>query len=152
MQELTFELAAPGPGKAQTQTRPHQVAIDPTGRIILSVDLGDDSIRVFEISQDGQIHEIQGLSLPKGSYPRHLSLVTVQDGLKLYILLQEINAILVYDVIYEKAAGLSFSKTDEAVLARSSNGDPIVHSAERYLKASHILASVSQDANCAACN
>lgn len=143
IQELTFEITTPGPGEAQTQTRPHQVAIDPTRRFILSVDLGNDSVRAFEIHEDGQISEIPGLSLPKGSYPRHVALVRVQDGVKMYILLQELNAILEYDVIYEKTGGLDFVKRDEVVLARSSNGDPIIHSQERYLKASHILASAS---------
>lgn len=143
IQEMTFELTAPGPGRHQEQARPHQVTIESSGRFLLAPDLGADLVRIFEISPENQLKEIEGLSVPKGSFPRHVALVTVEEGTKLYVLLQEINLLLAYDLKYGKTGGLEFTKVDEVVLARTADGAPIIHSEERYLKASHIIPSVS---------
>ncbi|MBZ4020810.1 lactonase family protein [Streptomyces purpurogeneiscleroticus] len=76
---------APGPGavlqhrgsgtdpKRQTGPHAHAVVADPTGRWVLSVDLGTDSVRVCDIDPgSGQLVMRREVALRAGSGPRHL--------------------------------------------------------------------------------
>ncbi len=143
VQEIPFKLDAPGPGRGQEQPRPHHVALDPTGRFLLSADLGADLIRVFNVSQDHHIKEVQGLSLPTGSFPRHVAWVSLKDRLQLYVLLQELNALIVYKVDYTESGALNFFKEDSFPVIRDVDGSGIVWTEANNLKASHIAVSVS---------
>ncbi|KAH8890614.1 putative isomerase YbhE [Thozetella sp. PMI_491] len=144
LQELTFQLDAPGPGEAQTQSRPHQVALDPSHRYLLSPDLGADMVRVFTISQDAKIEEIQGLALEKGSYPRHVLLVAFDERVYMYVLLQELNSLLVYEVSYLDTGHMGFSKLQSIPVVQGPDGNALVHSEENHLKASHLGISPDQ--------
>ncbi|MGB3437873.1 MAG: lactonase family protein [Actinophytocola sp.] len=50
----------------------HQVLPDPTGRWVLAVDLGADSVYVYGLT-DGVLTQHQQLRLPTGAGPRHLA-------------------------------------------------------------------------------
>lgn len=50
----------------------HQVVVDPSGRWVLAVDLGADSVFVYAL-RDGELVENQRLELPAGTGPRHLA-------------------------------------------------------------------------------
>jgi len=143
LQEMEIKIDAAGPGPDQDQARPHQVAFDPTGQYMVSPDLGADLIRTFRIAPDHQVKEIEGLSLPKGSFPRHAAFVALKDRVQLYVLLQELNELLVYKVEYLAAGGFAFTKEDGFPLVTGTDGKGIVHSNENYLKASHLAISVS---------
>ncbi|EOD64453.1 lactonase family protein [Amycolatopsis vancoresmycina] len=54
------------------QAHAHQVVNDPTGRWVLSVDLGADSVYVYGFSA-GKLSLHQQLKLPAGAGPRHLA-------------------------------------------------------------------------------
>jgi 6-phosphogluconolactonase (cycloisomerase 2 family) len=139
---MTFEFDIPGPGDVQNQPRPHHTAVDPSGSYILSVDLGADMIRVFRISLDHQITEIQGLKLDKGDFPRHVAFVSLKDRVQLYILLQDTNALLTYKVGYPESGGLTFSKEDSFPLLRAGDGSGVNHKDDIQIKASHLDVSV----------
>nr|WP_232328142.1 lactonase family protein [Kibdelosporangium sp. MJ126-NF4]CEL17850.1 6-phosphogluconolactonase [Kibdelosporangium sp. MJ126-NF4]CTQ90926.1 6-phosphogluconolactonase (EC 3.1.1.31) [Kibdelosporangium sp. MJ126-NF4] len=51
----------------------HQVVTDPSGRWIVAVDLGTDSVYVYGISSTGKLKLNQQLALPTGLGPRHLT-------------------------------------------------------------------------------
>ncbi|MTD57377.1 lactonase family protein [Amycolatopsis pithecellobii] len=50
----------------------HQVVTDPSGRWVLAVDLGTDSVYVYQLT-NGKLRPHQQLVLPAGSGPRHLA-------------------------------------------------------------------------------
>src|SRR3954470_9662808 len=54
------------------QAHAHQVVNDPTGRWVLSVDLGADSVYVYGF-EAGKLSLHQQLKLPSGAGPRHLA-------------------------------------------------------------------------------
>lgn len=139
---MTFEFDNPGPGDAQNQPRPHHTAVDPTGHYILSVDLGADMIRVFRIDPNHQVTEIQGLLLDKGDFPRHVVFVTLQNKVQLYILLQDTNSLLTFNVGYPKSGGLTFFREDRFPLLRAPDGSPVNYKDGIHIKASHLEVSV----------
>jgi 6-phosphogluconolactonase len=60
----------------ERQEGPHAHAVlpDPTGRLLLSVDLGTDSVRVCQLEADsGQLRVMREAALRPGSGPRHLT-------------------------------------------------------------------------------
>ncbi|MFI9508870.1 lactonase family protein [Nocardia sp. NPDC052566] len=63
--------AGPDPDR-QTAPHAHQVAIDPSGRWVLAVDLGVDSIYVYRLA-DGKLNRHAQVALTPGSGPRHLT-------------------------------------------------------------------------------
>ncbi|SDZ29792.1 6-phosphogluconolactonase, cycloisomerase 2 family [Amycolatopsis xylanica] len=70
---------------AERPANAHQVVNDPTGRWVLSVDLGADSVYVYSLDvSTGKLKLNQQLKLPSGAGPRHL--VFSRDGKYAYIL------------------------------------------------------------------
>lgn len=63
--------------------RAHQVVTDPSGRWVLAVDLGADSVYVYGFA-DGKLSQHQQLRLPTGAGPRHLTFHP--DGTIAYVL------------------------------------------------------------------
>jgi 6-phosphogluconolactonase (cycloisomerase 2 family) len=62
----------PDPG--QSQPHAHQIVVDPSGRWILSVDLGVDSVYVYELdAQKGHLRQHDRVRLRAGAGPRHLA-------------------------------------------------------------------------------
>jgi hypothetical protein len=153
VQELKFPPCEPGPGKVQDRPRPHQVVLDPTSRYILVPDLGADLVRVLEISpqqceSSGFLRELDALVLPKGSYPRHVALVSRPnnhggDRTALYVLNQDANTLLNFQVEYPPDRGLKFLKQGEDInlLQRCDRVIPALEGVRTM--ASHLAISVS---------
>ncbi len=56
-----------------SQPHAHQVDTDPSGRWVLAVDLGDDSVYVYRLDLDtGKLHLTDRVTVTTGSGPRHL--------------------------------------------------------------------------------
>ena len=70
-----------GPSKRQTGPHAHAVVVDPTGRFVLSPDLGADKVFVYEWDAATRTlvpSRVPPLAFPPGSGPRHL--VFARDG------------------------------------------------------------------------
>ncbi|GAA2343393.1 lactonase family protein [Saccharopolyspora halophila] len=70
----------------------HQVVVDPSGRWVLAVDLGADSVFIYAL-RDGRLVENQRLELPAGTGPRHLAF----HGDRAYLLNELASNIIVLD-------------------------------------------------------
>ncbi len=58
----------------------HQILPDPTGRFVLAVDLGTDSVHVYEFDDDtGHLELRHEVAQPPGSGPRHLAFAPSGD-------------------------------------------------------------------------
>lgn len=147
LQQLELDFDVPGPGKEQDMPRPHHITFDPTGHYMLSVDLGDDRVRVYHIHPTGhRVAELDSLLLPKGSFPRQCAFVPLPHAglLKLYVLLQNLNAVLVYTAAYAAGSGRGFvfTKDVDVPLTTDRFGRLVQHSDAKHLKASHLAISV----------
>ena len=78
-QVFTFTLAKPGPNPGrQDAPHPHQVLADPTGKFILSPDLGADLIRIYSINtESGELTTCPSYAVAPGSGPRHMAFWSV---------------------------------------------------------------------------
>lgn len=56
-----------------TTPHAHQVLPDPTGRFVLAVDLGTDTIHTSTLSADGRLTEVAQSKVAAGAGPRHLA-------------------------------------------------------------------------------
>lgn len=84
----TIKQSGSGPTKRQYEPRPHSVTFDPSGRYIITTDLGTDQIQVFQIEGD-QLVEVAATKVAPGSGPRHVAFHPTQ---KLFYVLNEIGA------------------------------------------------------------
>ena len=77
-QTIYYTLSKPGADPSrQTAPRPHQVITDPSGKFLLSPDLGADLVRVYSINAtNGILEECPSLSVVPGSGPRHAAFYT----------------------------------------------------------------------------
>ena len=77
-QSFAFTLSKPGPNPIrQNAPHPHQVILDPTGKYILSPDLGADLIRVFSIdAKTGLVVPCSSIAVTPGTGPRHATFAT----------------------------------------------------------------------------
>ncbi|MFF8811688.1 lactonase family protein [Streptomyces pactum] len=81
---LTHQGSGPDPDR-QRGPHAHQVLPDPTGRWVLGVDLGADTVRVHRLDPaTGALHVHSTAPLPAGSGPRHLAFHP--DGRTAYVL------------------------------------------------------------------
>ncbi|WP_243754106.1 lactonase family protein [Labedaea rhizosphaerae] len=68
----------------------HQVVTDPSGNWVISVDLGADSVYVYEFdTSSGKLTEHQHLVLPDGAGPRHLAF---HPGGRIAYIVQELRS------------------------------------------------------------
>ncbi|KAL9117512.1 MAG: hypothetical protein Q9187_005950 [Circinaria calcarea] len=141
-QTLPFTLPPPGHGPNQArQDAPHQhqVILDPTGKFILSPDLGGDVIRVFSINAtNGKLDACPSLTIAPGSGPRHavfraaqseISMVVQQEdgqpcrpkpepvpkslaSVALYVVSELVNTITAFNVTYPTRGCLAFEEIE----------------------------------------
>jgi 6-phosphogluconolactonase len=72
----------------------HQVMTDPSGRWVLAVDLGIDSVFVHDLDLDaGKLSEHQRLAVDEGIGPRHL--VWHPDGVRAYLVCENASQVIV---------------------------------------------------------
>jgi 6-phosphogluconolactonase (cycloisomerase 2 family) len=117
---------------------------DPTGNFVLMPDLGEDLVRVFQISHNpaslNYLTEVAPLTLAPGSTPRHGTFVPIGESWYFYILNQNANTLLGFRVIYYTNGTLGFvqvSNTD--VLLRpdgSSASNATTQSSELHVSVS----------------
>jgi 6-phosphogluconolactonase len=79
-----FQHTGSGPHPQGRQgSRAHQILPDPSGRWAVGVDLGTDSVRVYDLA-DGAPEQHREVALRPGSGPRHLAFHP--DGTRAYVL------------------------------------------------------------------
>ena len=77
-QSIYFSLSQPGANPSrQAGPHPHQAITDPSGKFVLSPDLGADRVRVFSIdATTGILQNCPSLHVAPGSGPRHVAFST----------------------------------------------------------------------------
>ncbi|MEV0523017.1 lactonase family protein [Streptomyces sp. NPDC050439] len=119
---LSGVLAHTGSGPhPQRQQRPHahQVLPDPSGRWVVSVDLGTDSVRVCELSAAGEPTLRREVALRPGSGPRHL--VFHPRGDRAYVLNELAPTLTI--CAWDTAEGTLKPLGEAAVLPGPTDGD-----------------------------
>ncbi|MFF4957066.1 lactonase family protein [Streptomyces sp. NPDC001222] len=96
----------------------HQVQPDPSGRWVVSVDLGTDSVRVCAL-QDGSVRLHRETPLPAGSGPRHLAFHP--DGDRAYVLNELTPTVTVCR--WDAGAGILEPVAETPVLPQAPVGD-----------------------------
>jgi 6-phosphogluconolactonase (cycloisomerase 2 family) len=111
LQTFTFALAAPGPvPDRQGVPHEHQVILDPTGKYIITPDLGADLVRVFTIDPvTNLLATSTPFAVPAGSGPRHAKFLVSGGSTYLFLISELANSIASYKVTYG-ARSLSFTQ------------------------------------------
>ncbi|OAA65658.1 Lactonase, 7-bladed beta propeller [Niveomyces insectorum RCEF 264] len=105
-QRFHYTMTGPGPNRArQDKPHPHSTFTDPTGKFLLSADLGADLIRIFSISAaDGKLTECPAAATAPADGPRHGSWwqpkANSTDGTMLYIANELGNSVTVWQATY----------------------------------------------------
>lgn len=123
-------------------SHPHEIIPDPTGNFVLINDLGEDVVRVFRISSSttslNYLTEVAPLKLAPGSTPRHGVFVSIGEHWYFYILNQNANTLLGFQVTNNANKTLSFSQVSSTnVLLRpdgsSAPAYPTTEASELHL-------------------
>ena len=91
LDEVSSTITQRGSGPVlprQADPRPHSVVFDPSGKYIVTTDLGTDQVQVFQI-ENGQLVEVAETKVAPGSGPRH---VAFHPNGKLFYVINEIGA------------------------------------------------------------
>ncbi|OJJ34278.1 hypothetical protein ASPWEDRAFT_173700 [Aspergillus wentii DTO 134E9] len=117
-QTFTYNMTAPGPNASrQDAPHPHGVVVDPTGRFVLSPDLGADFVRIFAVDQaTGLLQPQEPLKISPGSGPRHAVFWTPKEKraqqVYMYLVSELANTLSAFKVTYT-STGISFTKVYE---------------------------------------
>lgn len=84
----TIQQHGSGLTKRQYEPRPHSVTFDPSGKYMVTTDLGTDQVQVFRLEGD-QLVEVAATKVAPGSGPRHVAFHPIQG---LVYVLNEIGA------------------------------------------------------------
>lgn len=125
-------MSAPGPDPyRQDKPHPHSVFTDPTGRFLLSADLGADLIRIFGIdASTGQLTSCPAAATGAGDGPRHGAFWKSPSGaLYLYIVNELAGSVTTWAVTTPAAASaaagcLSLSKIQSSSTYPSGKTPP----------------------------
>ncbi|KAJ4026175.1 hypothetical protein NW761_006720 [Fusarium oxysporum] len=116
LQELTTKISQTGPiADRQEASHLHHVILDPTGKYVITPDLGGDVCRVFTYDKNTltPIAEVGSLSAPRGSGPRHGFFRIMANGETFFFFNGELDQkVYSYSVKYTRT-GLSFTKVFE---------------------------------------
>ncbi len=111
-------MSGPGPNRGrQDKPHPHSTFTDPTGKFLLSADLGADLLRIFSISAtDGKLTECPSAPTGAAEGPRHGAWWTPKagstDGTVLYVVNELANTMTVWQATYPAGGGcLALKKT-----------------------------------------
>ncbi|KAK2040923.1 putative isomerase YbhE [Colletotrichum somersetense] len=111
LQKLTFTMSQPGPVPSrQNKPHPHSVFTDPSGRFLLSADLGADLIRIFSIGSNGQLTQCPSFQTGPGDGPRHGAFYTQGNTSFLYTVNELSNTISSWSVAYPTNGCLNLVK------------------------------------------
>lgn len=123
-------MSAPGPDPyRQDKPHPHSVFTDPTGRFLLSADLGADLIRIFSIdAPTGKLTDCPAAATGAGDGPRHGEFWKSPSGaLYLYIVNELAGSVTAWTVTTPSASAggcLSLSKIQSASTYPSGKTPP----------------------------
>lgn len=123
-------MSAPGPDPyRQDKSHPHSVFTDPTGRFLLSADLGADLIRIFSIdAPTGKLTDCPAAATGAGDGPRHGEFWKSPSGaLYLYIVNELAGSVTAWTVTTPSASAggcLSLSKIQSASTYPSGKTPP----------------------------
>ncbi|WP_309248466.1 lactonase family protein [Streptomyces sp. MNP-20] len=115
---LRHEGSGPHPQRQQAP-HAHQVLADPSGRWVVSVDLGTDSVRVCALGGDGRLTLHREIALRPGSGPRHLAFHP--RGERAYVLNELAPTLTV--CAWDAADGNLKPLSETPVLAGAPDGD-----------------------------
>lgn len=110
----TIDKIGPIPSR-QEASHLHHVIIDPTGKYVITPDLGGDVCRVWSFDKDkiAPIAEVGALKAPAGSGPRHGFFKVMKSGETYFIFNGELDQkVYSYRVKYTRT-GLTFTKVFE---------------------------------------
>ncbi|KAL2131544.1 hypothetical protein VTI74DRAFT_4921 [Chaetomium olivicolor] len=111
--------SAPGTAQ-QTQSRPHQAILDPTGSFLVVPDLGNDLVRVFSIDKKTlKITEQASLEFARTTGPRHAAFFKSGPKTFLYVACEIANLVQGFSVSYNNDRSLSFTR----IYNSSTHGD-----------------------------
>ncbi|MEV0321441.1 lactonase family protein [Streptomyces sp. NPDC050658] len=115
-----LEHSGSGPHPQRQQgPHAHQVLPDPSGRWVLGVDLGTDSVRVCALTPDGGLTPHREVALRPGSGPRHLAFHPRGD--RAYVLNELAPTLTI--CAWDAAAGALKPLGEAAVLPGPADGD-----------------------------
>ncbi|KAF9871774.1 hypothetical protein CkaCkLH20_10708 [Colletotrichum karsti] len=111
LQRLTFTMSKPGtvPSR-QDKPHPHSVFTDPSGRYLLSADLGADLVRIFSVQSNGSLTECPSAQAGLGDGPRHGAFWTQANTTLLFTVNELSNSITSWSVTYEPSGCLNLLK------------------------------------------
>lgn len=116
LQQVSSKIDKIGPiPSRQEAAHLHHVIIDPTGKYVITPDLGGDVCRVWSFDKDklAPIAEVGALKAPAGSGPRHGFFKVMKSGETFFIFNGELDQkVYSYRVTYTRM-GLSFTKVFE---------------------------------------
>lgn len=146
LQELTTKISQTGPiADRQEASHLHHVIIDPTGKYVITPDLGGDVCRVFTYDKNTltPIAEVGSLSAPRGSGPRHGFFRIMANGETFFFFNGELDQkVYSYSVKYTRT-GLSFTKVFEIPSLNASFPPNTAPISEIAMSVSHYISSVS---------
>lgn len=130
-----FTLAQKGPNVRQDVPHPHEVHLDPTGKFILTPDLGADIIRVFKIdATSGKLTSCSEGKADPGDGPRHIKFWKSPCGVQKAYTVNELgNSVSAWDVAYpsDSSGCLTLKKTQTlSTYAPGKKGGPTTKAAE----------------------
>lgn len=129
LQKMTFTMSGKGPvASRQDKPHPHSVFTDPTGKFLLSADLGADLIRVFSIdASSGKLTSCANVATGSGDGPRHAAFwvptAGSTTGTMMYVVNELANAVTVWKVGYGGSC-LSLQKTQSISTYAASKSAP----------------------------
>ncbi|KAK1674895.1 Lactonase, 7-bladed beta-propeller-domain-containing protein [Colletotrichum godetiae] len=111
LQKLSFTMSQPGPVPSrQDRPHPHSVFTDPTGKYVLSADLGADLIRVFSIGSSGNLTQCPSFSTGPGDGPRHGAFRIQGNATFLFTVNELSNSLTSWSVTYPTTGCLILAK------------------------------------------
>ncbi|CAK7224599.1 hypothetical protein SBRCBS47491_005606 [Sporothrix bragantina] len=151
LQRFHYTMSGPGPNRArQDKPHPHSTFTDPTGKFLLSADLGADLLRIFSISaDDGKLTECPAAQTGAADGPRHGSWWVPKagstDGTMLYVANELANSVTVWQATYpsggsgcltlKKTQSLSAYPAGKSAPANSKTAE--VHTAGNFVYATN---------------
>ncbi|KAH8654526.1 Lactonase, 7-bladed beta-propeller-domain-containing protein [Tricladium varicosporioides] len=109
LQTEKFTMSGKGTIPArQDAPHPHGVHVDPTGKFLISPDLGADVIRIYKIdASSGKLTACTSFTMPPGSGPRHAAFYGSDI---LYVANELSNTVHALTVTYPSGGCMSFSR------------------------------------------
>ncbi|ATY64245.1 3-carboxymuconate cyclase [Cordyceps militaris] len=130
-------------GPKQEAPRPHQVILDPTGKYIVTPDLGSDVIRLYSFDPKSlKVTEIPPVTVKPGSGPRHVAFAVRGPKTFMYVVTELGNTIIGFEVTYgdtiqlKEIFNIDVHGEGKGVIATAAASEVIVSPDQKFLIAS----------------